>query len=325
MSSPIHIALIGCGSIGEAHAECLSQIEDAKVVAYCDINEMRAKYLQEKFNGLYCTTDVKKIFHDDTIQAVYICTTTDTHHDIAVQAAKAGKHIMIEKPLALTMKECYDVGHAVEKHRVKLMTAFKLRFYPSTAKAKQFISNPIVTIAQFTDQQWPHDFWGNDPVKGGGNVLSQGCHAVDLIYYLNQSEPKRIYAEGGNYTHRTLKIIDNIVATIWFENGAVASVVVGDSGETPVVSKFSFQILDGVRTAHLHDRLLSLTMFDGETVTEHHDAEEFGLIEEDKAFVHALQNNLDPPTTYFDGLRATAIITKAFDSIRKGKPQDIHL
>ena len=94
------------------------------------------------------------------------------------------------------------------------------------------------------DARWPDDFWANDPLKGGGNVLSQGCHTMDLVCHLNGAKPIRIFAEGGNYTHHGKDIIDNMVATIRFDNGAVATVAQGDSGQTPFVSKFSFQVTD---------------------------------------------------------------------------------
>jgi predicted dehydrogenase len=107
------------------------------------------------------------------------------------------------------------------------MTGFKMRYYPSVARAKEFIPSPLITMGQMMDARWPDDFWANDPLRGGGNVLSQGCHTMDLVCHLNGTKPVRIFAEGGNYTHRGRAIVDNIVATIRFDNGAVASVVQG--------------------------------------------------------------------------------------------------
>ena len=319
----INVAIIGCGSIGEIHAQCLQSVEGARLGAFCDAFEQRAQELSRKFQGSYATTDPARIFSDDSIDAVYICTHHDTHSLLAIQAAQAGKHVMMEKPLALTLDECYRVGNAVEKSGISLMTGFKMRYYPSVAKVKQFIPNPIITVAQMMDGHWPSDFWANDPVKGGGNVLSQGCHTMDLVYYLNESEPERIYAEGGNFTHEGVKIIDNIIATIRFANGRVASVVQGDSGQTPLVSKFSFQVMDGTRTAHLHDRMKTATLFDGEKVVEHKDPEEYGFQEENRDFIRALEKKEKPPITHRDGLRATLLILKAFESIRTGLPQDV--
>lgn len=325
MSAPLRIGIIGCGAIAETHAQCLSQIDGACLAAFCDTQRARADEFARKFPGAYAAENPEELFVDDSIDAVYICTHHDSHSALAVRAAGAGKHVMMEKPLALTFSECERVGNAVEKSGIIFMVGFKLRYYPSVARARQFIPHPLVTIAQMMDSRWPDDFWANDPVKGGGNVLSQGGHSVDLLYYLNQSEPVRVYAEGGNFTHPEFKIVDNIVATLQFANGSIASLVQGDSGATPFVSKFSFQLLDGTRTAHLRNRLKTVTLFDGADVSVYEDPDEYGFMEENRDFLKSVQLGQSPPTTYLDGIRATLVLLKAIESFHSGKPENIVL
>lgn len=323
MTAPLQVAIIGCGSMGETHARCLSQIENVSVRAFCDAEESRAQKLRSSYGGVYATSDIDRVFADDQIAALYICTYHDTHAPLAIRAARAGKHVMMEKPLALTLEECYQVGNEVEKSGITLMTGFKMRYYPAVARAKDFLPKPVVTIGQMMDGRWPDDFWANDPARGGGNVLSQGCHTMDLVCYLNGSAPVRIHAEGGNFTHPGLQIVDNIVAAIRFENGSVASVTQGDSGQTPYVSKFSFQMTDGRRSVHLRNRLKTVTLFDGEKSDEISDPEEYGFLEENRDFVRSLLSGTPPPITHVDGLRATLLILKAFESIRTGQPQTV--
>jgi predicted dehydrogenase len=325
MSGRKNIAIIGCGSVAQTHAECLQQIDGARLRAFCDVDQSRADEFRKRFDGDYATDDPTRIFHDDAVDAVYVCTYHDTHSTLAVQAANAGKHIMMEKPLALSLAECDAVANAVEKSGVKMMTGFKMRYYPSVARVREFVPAPIVTVAQMMDSRWPDDFWANDPIKGGGNVLSQGCHTMDLVYYLNQSEPVRIYAEGGNFTHNGIPIVDNIVATVTFANGHIASVVQGDSGSTPYVSKFSFQVMDGVKTAHLHDRLKTAILSDGTDVVKHEDPDEYGFLEENRDFIRALQEDEDPPMTLKDGVRATLMLLRAVESLKTHAPQIIKL
>ena len=325
MPAHLQIGIIGCGSIGDTHARCLSGIDHVTLRAFCDVDVQRAQALCATYGGVYATTDPEKVLTDDTIDAVYICTHHDTHSSLAIRAAEQHKHVMVEKPLALTLEECYAVGNAVEKHGITLMTGFKMRYYPSVARAREFITSPLVTMGQMMDGHWPDDFWANDPLKGGGNVLSQGCHTMDLVCHLNRAKPVRIFAEGGNFTHRGLDIVDNIVATIRFDNGSVASVAQGDSGQTPFVSKFSFQITDGKKTAHLRNRLKTVTFFDGENTTEVTDPEEYGFPEENADFVRSLLNTTPPPITHIDGLRATLLILKAFESLKTGLPQTLSI
>jgi myo-inositol 2-dehydrogenase / D-chiro-inositol 1-dehydrogenase len=322
-SEPLRVAIIGCGSMGDIHAGCLSRIEGVTLRAFCDSDLERAQALATKHHAAYVTADPERVLRDDTVDAIYICTHHDSHSHLAIRAAEEKKPVMLEKPLALTLRECYEVGNAVEKHGITLMTGFKMRYYPSVARARQFIPSPLVTIAQMMDARWPDDFWANDPIKGGGNVLSQGCHTMDLVCHLSGSKPDRIYAEGGNFTHRGNSIIDNIAATIRFENGAVASVAQGDSGQTPFVSKFSFQITDGRKSAHLRNRLKTVTLFDGEETNEVTDPEEYGFQEENNDFIRSVRGNVPPPISHVDGLRATLLVLKAFESIKTGLPQTL--
>ena len=148
---------------------------------------------------------------------------------------------------------------------------------------------------------------------------------MDLVCHLNRSAPVRIYAEGGNFTHPGLEIVDNIVAAIRFADGSVASVTQGDSGQTPYVSKFSFQMTDGRKSVHLRNRLKTVTLFDGEESNEISDPEEYGFLEENRDFVRALLSGSPPPITHVDGLRATLLILKAFESLRTGLPQSVAL
>ncbi|MGA9363554.1 MAG: Gfo/Idh/MocA family oxidoreductase [Bacteroidota bacterium] len=322
--SELRSALIGCGSIGRIHTECLSKLDGMKMVGFCDQFSAAAEKLAQEFGGEYHTNDVNRVLRDDSIDAIYICTHHDTHSTLAIRACESGKHIMIEKPLALSLEECHRVGEAVEKSGVKLMTAFKMRYYPMVRRAKEFIPRPLVTVAQMLDGRWPDDLWAQDSIKGGGNVLSQGCHTMDLVYFLNGSEPTRIYAEGGTMTHTNTSVIDNIVATIVFRNQSIASVTQGDGGQTPYVSKFSFQILDGMKSVHLHDRLKTGTFFDGEKTTTNSDNEEYGFLEENRDFIRALRENVPPPIDHRDGLRATLLILNAFEAIRTRQPKEIH-
>jgi len=108
--SSIEMALIGCGSLGNVHAACVDKIEGACFRAYVDIVEESAQKALDTFGGEYATTDVEKVLKDDRIQAVYIVTRHDSHAPLAIAAAEAGKHILIEKPLALKMEVCEAVA-----------------------------------------------------------------------------------------------------------------------------------------------------------------------------------------------------------------------
>src|SRR5690606_8514815 len=99
----LRFGLIGCGGLGGIDVTCLSKIDGASFVAYADVREEAAQARLDEFGGDYATADADKLLDDDSIDAIYICTQHDSHASLAIAAAKAGKHIMIEKPLALSI------------------------------------------------------------------------------------------------------------------------------------------------------------------------------------------------------------------------------
>jgi predicted dehydrogenase len=314
------IAIIGCGLIGETHARTLTEL-GAPPTVFVDSNPGRAQALAQTLGGKALGAP-DEIWLDPTIDAVYICTYHDTHAPFAINAAQQGKHIFLEKPMALTANECREIVDAVRVSGVKCMTGFKLHYYSLAKKANALIPSPMVLTAHVSDRRWPDDSWANDLVRGGGNVLSQGCHAVEMLCRLAGSKPVRIYAEGGNRHHPHNAIVDTMAATIAFENGAVASLTIGDAGEMPHDGKFSFTASSGTETVHLYNRLTMLSHFDGER--EHlYNGEEDGFLNEDREFLDALSANRKPETDELDGMRASLILLAGIESIRTHSPQSL--
>ncbi len=321
--SDIRLGLIGCGALGRIHAECVARIPGAGFVAYADVVESAAKSALDTFGGEYATDDPARIFADDGIDAVYITTHHDSHAPLAIAAANAGKHIFIEKPLALKIEDCEAVAEAVERCGVRLMPAFKLRYYPLIHRAREFLPNPTVLVGQIMDQRWADDKWAQDPVKGGANVHSQGCHAADILRFLAGSEPKLVAAAGGALTHPGHPCIDQCVASIQFDNGSVASWINGDAGMGMFTSKFFFELFGCNKSVQIYDRLKHATFTEGDRswVEERPDEEGFQL--ENEEFISALKEGREPGITAYDGIQATRIVLAADKSIKTGEVQKL--
>jgi predicted dehydrogenase len=316
-----NIAIIGCGLIGEIHAKCLSDL-GVHPALFADVDISRAKTLASMYSARF-TDDPIEAIRDSDIDAVYICTYHDTHAPFAIEAARHGKHIFLEKPMALTEKDCRAIVDTVQKTGMLCMTGFKLHYYSLARKAKELIGRPLALSAHVVDQRWPDDHWANDPIRGGGNVLSQGCHAVELLTYLAGAKPIRIFAEGGNLHHFSMgSFVDTMAATITYENGAVATLLIGDSGEMPHDGKFTFQAMNGNETAHLYNRLTSLSYFDGEKELIY-SSEEDGFLNENREFLDAISEHRTPETNVTDGLRAEMILLRGIESMRTHTPQSL--
>jgi predicted dehydrogenase len=319
----VSIGIIGCGGLGLTHAKCLEGIAGAKLTAYADVLEEAAETMLHKFGGSYATSDNARVLEDTSIDAVYICTRHDSHAPLAVAAAQAGKHILIEKPLALSIEECEAVADAVSRSGVHLMPAFKMRYYPLVQKAHEFIPQPHVMVGQMMDTRWADSFWAQDPVQGGANVHSQGCHTTDILRYFAGSEPRRVWAAGGAMTHPGHPCIDQCVAAIEFDSGAVASWVQGDAALGQFTSKFFFELFGDGKSVQLHARLRKATFFDGTTTWEDERPEEEGFQRENEEFVSAILSGRAPALTAEDGIQATRMVLAADRAIRTGAVQTV--
>ena len=316
-------AIIGCGMFGQAHAASLAQLDGVVPVAFCDLAEARARELAGEFDAAYATGDAEKVFADEAIDVVYITTQHDSHADLCVRALESGKHVMVEKPLALSVEDCLRIADAVERTGQKLMVGFKLRYYAMVLRARELIPDPIVVTMQMMDNPWPAQAWTNDPVRGGGNVLSQGCHSTDLLRFVTGRDPLEVYACGGNH-YQPSGVADNIVAVYRFGDGVAASLVQGDANRPPVTSKFFLQLFDKGRSVTLTDRLTTLTYARTGHPPEVFRGDEGGLLEESRDFVRCLREDRPPPIDHMDGLYATVMALQAVASARSGRAEPIH-
>ncbi len=333
----IKIACIGCGGVAGGygqepggHLNNLKKIEGVSVRGLVDINIEAARRRFTQFGGEYYTDDVQKVMKDTDVDAVLICTHHDSHASLIIQAAQASKHVFVEKPMAMTIEECEEIERVVKKAGIKLQVGFRLRFAPIVREVKKRIEHPLVIVGQVMESPWEDHLWAQHPVKGGGNVLSQGCHNFDLVCWLSGSQPESIFAHGGTLTHKDTDIIDNIVATIRFKNGSIGCVIQGDAGPSGYTSKFFFEVFGGDKTATLYDRCTKANLrgLDKERLiidelSEADQVDPEGNLEELRAFIKMIREDLSSPCGVEDGKLATVLIHKAFESIATGKVQKI--
>lgn len=329
--SPLRIGVIGCGAMARTHLDTLRNVPEISPQAYSDIRLEAAQRCLETYGGRYATSDPDRLLADPTLDAILICTWHDSHAPLAIAAAQAGKHIFLEKPMALTLAECQAIEEAVTTAGVHMMLGFKFRFAPYVQKLKRAIPWPVLTVGQIVDERWPDDFWAQHPVHGGGNVLSQGVHAFDLVRYLHGRQPIRVVAGGGALTHPGSPIIDTVAATIVFDDNSIASVIVADAGHAAFTSKFFFELFALSRSAALHDRCHALTLVEDGTVyrfseedlpPEERTSPE-GLLQQWREFARCVRTG--SPSAIgagpADGRWATALALAACEAVRTGRPQ----
>ncbi len=226
----VSIGIIGAGRIGRIHARNLKfQVPGAKIIAIADVIIESAKKLADELEIPVYEEDYRRLLRNDDIQAVIICSSTDTHAQIIIEAAEAGKHIFCEKPIALEMEKIDRALAAVDKAGVKLQVGFNRRFDPSFKKAKELveagkIGTPhLLRISSRDPQPPPLDYIR----VSGGLFLDMMIHDFDMARYLLKEEVTEMMATGHCLIDSSIGQcgdIDTAVVLLKFQSGALGTI-----------------------------------------------------------------------------------------------------
>lgn len=227
----IHFAIIGCGHIANKHIEAIAKIDGAKLIGLCDTNAMRLKELQTSLQ-VACFTDLTEMLASLTqIDVVCICTPSGLHVQHAVKAAQAGKHLIIEKPIALTLEDVDTMVGTATQHDVKIAVVHPNRFRPAIQRLKWAldqelfgkISHVNVTLRWNRDQSYyDQSIWRGTRDMDGGVLMNQAIHSLDLLQWLFGSIVQVKAMIDTRIRH--IESEDVAVATLKFANGALGVV-----------------------------------------------------------------------------------------------------
>lgn len=226
--SVIRVALIGCGGfVYHTHLSNLTENENYQIHATVDVNTNAAKDVAESSGAAYWTNDADKVFNDPDVELVFIATPHHTHEDLAIRAARAGKHIYCEKPMALYEAGCQAVIEAVEQSGVKYMAGYNRAVAPFTREARTLLAElgePMLIYHRFADWN-PYSYgWLIDESLSGGRLVGEAGHALDSMCHLTGQDPVRVYAEGGNFAEPSpTQAPDSAIITLGFPDGSTGT------------------------------------------------------------------------------------------------------
>jgi len=223
------IALIGAGQIAQNfHLPVLDALKNTKLVAILDTNKTRAMHLAEKYNVPYVCKDIDELLDIGELDAVDICTPTDTHADLALKCLDRGKSIFVERPLARTYREAEELRDFADKKGLKLMVGMNQRFRSDAIMLKNYIQMGEVGDVFYIKAGWHQRKrdaqWHADLQKSGGGVLMDlGIPLIDsLLWFYDFIPVKSVFAS--LFHHQKADVEDVFLATLNFENGSVATV-----------------------------------------------------------------------------------------------------
>ena len=253
--TPLRVAVVGCGFQGGIHARNVAASPRTELVVCADVDPDRATSLATQTGAGRSTDLLPEVWDDPAVDMVVLATTTNTHHELALEAARHGKHLLLEKPMAMTVEECLDIERACAESGVVAVLGYKFRFTAAAVAARVAIPRPRVLVAQTLYDPAPPgaNSWVNDRAASGGRLVSSLVHSVDLLRFLSGDEVVRVFAEPALVSEEALGEPDTTVATLVFGGGAIGSLVHGTAGASGLVSTWSFQAADAGVNATIHD------------------------------------------------------------------------
>ena len=266
----IKVGVIGSGGIfRDLHLPYYEMTKKAKIVAVADINEQSAEDMAHKCGADNSYTDYKDLIKLEEVDAVDICTHPAPHRDIAVAAAEAGKHMLVEKPMCRTVREADEMIEAADKARVKLQVAYMIRFNPVYMKLKQLLDEKTLGdlhMAYSCQVGWfpPRHPWLFIKEQSGGMLTEQAIHNLDEWLWL-YGPVDTVYARvshipmGGTYPTEEKAVENNAALIVHFKNGGTGMLIkswaaeIGHRGEGLVGSEGSATINRGKLTWKTHN------------------------------------------------------------------------
>ncbi len=337
----IKVAILGAGFISDIHVESYQRfVPDAELVAVYTRNSEKAKAFAEKHGIKNWYDDLDDIINNSGCDVVDICLPNYLHANATLKAAAAGKHIIIEKPLSVTLEEADAMLAACKKAGVKLMYAEELCFAPKYERVRQMVNEgaigDIYMLKQSEKHSGPHSDWFYDiNLAGGGVLMDMGCHGIGWFrWMLKNSKAVSVYATMATVYHKgRTKGEDNSVVIIEFENGVTGIVENSWAKHGGMDDKSEVYGTGGVIYADLFMGNSStaysksgygyaLEKADttvGWTFPIFEEAFNQGYPHELKHFIECVQQNKEPLVTGEDGRAVLEIIYAAYASAGKGK------
>lgn len=331
MAKQIVAGIIGAGRIGKLHAENITYSLPGMRIK--TISDIFADSIADWAKGLgieKVTRDYKEVINDAEIDAVLICSSTNTHAQFAIEAAKAGKHIFCEKPVDLDIERIKEVAFEVSKAGVKLQVGFNRRFDHNHKKVRELvregkIGEPhIIRITSRDPAPPPIEY-----VKvSGGIFLDMTIHDFDMLRYLSGSEAEEVYVQAAVLVDPAIGEVgdvDTAIITIKLKNGALA--VIDNSrkavyGYDQRVEVFGSRGCVAVSNETPNSTVLSTAEAVISEKPKYFFLERYkdSFVEEMKEFVDAIVNNRETPVTIVDGLRPVVMGMAAKKSLKEGRP-----
>ena len=331
----INIAVIGC-RMGEPHIRAVVANDNANLYGACDINPTLLERIKDTYKPEVATDNWKIFLDDPKVEAVIVATPDKLHLEMTEAFLKAGKDVLCEKPMALTMEECEQMMRAEKESGKKLMVGQVSRFAPAFAKAKKMIEEGLIGELFFVESEYAHDYskvrgygdWRVDPDRHA--VIGGGCHAIDLLRWI-AGDPTEVYALSNRKCLTDWPVDDCAIAVMKFPNDVNGKVLTSIGCKREYTMRSCFYGTKG--TIICDNRSNYLTYFAGEEKHPAYAKEAFTVPQlipvsiadhntngELKIFLTALMEDKPVAISPMEGASTVAVCCAVVESCKTGMP-----
>jgi len=315
----VRLGVIGAGLFANATLlPALKTLKDVELVGIASAGGLHAQHSAKKFGFAYATSEEDQLLNDSQINTIAILTRHDTHADLAIKALKAGKHVFVEKPMAVDSDQLEALIHQLAESNAQLfMVGFNRRFAPLAVELSKFLggrTEPLHIHYRINAGFIPAKHWVHDSVLGGGRIIGEGCHFVDFITFLAEAVPVAVTVHAlpdvGKYYG------DNVSMTFTFPDGSIGVVDYLANGDKSF-SKERVEVFCGERVAVLDDFRVLEMVRDGKKKTIKR-TQDKGHTAEMQAFTNAIRSGGQPPIPYDQMVGVTQATISAVQTLRIG-------
>ena len=336
----LRFAVVGAGMIGELHAKTMSEMSGAELGYVFSRSMERARKLTDAYGG-EPTTDYDGLLQRADLDAVSVCAASGEHAEFGVPAARAGKHVLVEKPIDITLEKADALIDECHQHRVKLGVIFQLRFLDASVQVKQAVEQGVLgdlvmadcymkfyrPQSYYDDSRWK----GTLAMDGGGALINQGIHGLDLLLHL-VGDVAAVQAYAGALAHENIEVEDTCVAAVKYASGALGVIQATTSVHPDFQQRIEIHgtqgtiVLEGTEDTWLKhwETFEECRELTAPVEVEHTGAaavlEEGGEGHQRQIadFVQAIRTDREPAVNGEEGRRSLAVVQAVYESARKG-------
>lgn len=228
-SKPVGLAVVGCGNMGSVHAQEIARNKRCRLLSVFDPDSQRAEQVARKFSAKQVATDFQTILDDRTVEGVILATPHHVHLDQTLAALDAGKHVLVEKPIALNAEQARQMYERAQNVGRRLLVGQVMRFWPNVQKAREAIqAGEIGRLRHIIRRRLVYQRdagreWAHDPAKTGGWLINGiTVHEVDALLYMTRLEVKRVHVVATR-NNPIWQDIDELSAVLQFGDGVIGS------------------------------------------------------------------------------------------------------